>query len=165
LALAVPLSRFTPRVGGGSAFFVRRLRITDFMTRYFPTLRGWIAFLLAAFAILFFTAICPARIVRSGVGTFLIEPASPTVRLTGAALVVVCFFASAEAFRRGSRADKIFACISVLLTIALLVEFLQLFILTIDQSPNKSPEPTAVGAFRSAVAVHAASRRWLSFLR
>src|SRR5258708_11502569 len=25
--------------------------------------------------------------------------------------------------------------------------------------PNKSPEPTAVGAYRSAVAVHAASRR------
>jgi hypothetical protein len=25
LALAVPLSRFTPRVGGGSAFFVGRL--------------------------------------------------------------------------------------------------------------------------------------------
>ena len=31
--------------------------------------------------------------------------------------------------------------------------------------PNKSPEPTAVGAVRSAVAVHVASRRWLSFLR
>ena len=31
--------------------------------------------------------------------------------------------------------------------------------------PNKSPEPTAVGAGRSAIAVHAASRRWLSFLR
>jgi len=31
--------------------------------------------------------------------------------------------------------------------------------------PNKSPEPTAVGAVRSAVAVHATSRRWLSFLR
>jgi hypothetical protein len=30
---------------------------------------------------------------------------------------------------------------------------------------NKSPEPTAVGACRSAVAVHVASRRWLSFLR
>jgi len=28
LALSVPLSRFTSRVGGGSAFFVRRLRIT-----------------------------------------------------------------------------------------------------------------------------------------
>ena len=41
--------------------------------------------------------------------------------------------------------------------------------------PNQSPEPTAVlsavalaeedGAVSSAVAVHAASRRWLSFLR
>jgi hypothetical protein len=31
--------------------------------------------------------------------------------------------------------------------------------------PNKSPEPTAVGAVCSAVAVHVASRRWLSFLR
>jgi hypothetical protein len=31
--------------------------------------------------------------------------------------------------------------------------------------PNQSPEPTAVGACRSAVAVHAASRRWLSFFR
>ena len=31
--------------------------------------------------------------------------------------------------------------------------------------PNKSPEPTAVGAVSSAVAVHAASRRWLSFFR
>ena len=31
--------------------------------------------------------------------------------------------------------------------------------------PNKSPEPTAVGAGRSAIAVHLASRRWLSFLR
>ena len=27
MALAVPLSRFTPRVGGGSAFFVRRHRV------------------------------------------------------------------------------------------------------------------------------------------
>src|SRR5665213_1399479 len=31
--------------------------------------------------------------------------------------------------------------------------------------PNKSPEPTAVGAVCSAIAVHVASRRWLSFLR
>jgi hypothetical protein len=33
------------------------------------------------------------------------------------------------------------------------------------QASNKSPEPTAVSAFSSAVAVPAASRRWLSFLR
>jgi hypothetical protein len=35
----------------------------------------------------------------------------------------------------------------------------------ITMTPNQSPEPTAVGAVSSAVAVHAASRRWLSFLR
>jgi hypothetical protein len=29
----------------------------------------------------------------------------------------------------------------------------------------KSPEPTAVGAVSSAVAVHVASRRWLSYVR
>jgi X-X-X-Leu-X-X-Gly heptad repeat protein len=32
-------------------------------------------------------------------------------------------------------------------------------------TPNKSPEPTAVSAFCSAVAVHIAGRRWLSFFR
>jgi hypothetical protein len=32
-------------------------------------------------------------------------------------------------------------------------------------SHSLSPEPTAVGAGRSAVAVHVKSRRWLSFLR
>jgi hypothetical protein len=31
--------------------------------------------------------------------------------------------------------------------------------------PNKSPEPTAVSAFCSAIAVRVASRRWLSFFR
>jgi hypothetical protein len=31
--------------------------------------------------------------------------------------------------------------------------------------PNQSPEPTAVGAVSSAIAVHVASRRWLSLLR
>ena len=31
--------------------------------------------------------------------------------------------------------------------------------------PNQSPEPTAVGTVRSAVAVHVARRRWLSLGR
>ena len=40
------------------------------------------------------------------------------------------------------------------------------FIMNITISwPNKSPEPTADGVVSSAIAVHAASRRWLSFLR
>gem|GEM_PF-2627339 len=40
-----------------------------------------------------------------------------------------------------------------------------LVLFQIDEWPNKSPEPTAVGAVSSAIAVHAASRRWLSFFR
>jgi len=31
--------------------------------------------------------------------------------------------------------------------------------------PNKSPEPTAVGAVSSAIAAHVAGRRWFSFFR
>jgi hypothetical protein len=38
-------------------------------------------------------------------------------------------------------------------------------VMNLLRRPNKSPEPTAVGAVRSAVAVHVAGRRWLSFLR
>jgi hypothetical protein len=40
------------------------------------------------------------------------------------------------------------------------------FIMNITISwPNKTLEPTADGAVSSAVAVYAASRRWLSFFR
>ena len=39
------------------------------------------------------------------------------------------------------------------------------FLRRVAASFNQSPEPTAVGAVRSAVAAHVASRRWLSFLR
>jgi hypothetical protein len=38
-------------------------------------------------------------------------------------------------------------------------------VIDMTMTPNQSPEPTTVGAGRSAVAVHAASRRWLSFFR
>ncbi len=34
-----------------------------------------------------------------------------------------------------------------------------------DVPPNQSPEPTAVGAVSSAIAVHVTNRRWLSFFR
>ena len=41
-----------------------------------------------------------------------------------------------------------------------LTHFIVRFLLVVDRAPNQSPEPTAVAA---AVAIHAASRRWLSF--
>jgi hypothetical protein len=40
-----------------------------------------------------------------------------------------------------------------------------LFLVVANSQPNQSPEPTAVGAVSSAIAVHVANRRWLSFLR
>jgi len=104
------------------------------MTRYFPTLRGWIAFLLAAFAILFLLWLRPALLVQSGVGTFRSEPVTWVVRVKGAILVIVCWLASVEAFRRGSRLDKILSCVATLLTIGLVVEVLQLFVLS-ESSP------------------------------
>jgi predicted esterase len=42
LALAVPLSRFTSRVGGGSAFYVRRQHTFTFITRYFIAANIWL---------------------------------------------------------------------------------------------------------------------------
>ena len=126
--------------------FIRRFRITDFMKLYFPTLRGWIAFLLAAFAILFFPVLRPALLVQSGVGTFLSEPATPAVQVAGAILVIGCLLACVEAFRRGSRVDKVVACIAVLLTIGLttiglIVEVLQLYVLSVHLPPNESNVP------------------------
>ena len=38
------------------------------------------------------------------------------------------------------------------------------FVFSMIEPLNKSPEPTAVGAVSSAIAVHLVSRRWLSFL-
>jgi len=39
------------------------------------------------------------------------------------------------------------------------------FCQAMNDQPDESPEPTAFGACRSAVAVHVASRRWLTYLR
>ena len=125
-------------------FSLGDFRTTDFMIRHFPTLRGWIAFLLAVFAALLFPAICPPSYVQSGVGTFLAEPVRPAAWIVGAVLILVCALASAEAFRRGTFPDRIFAVIAVLLTVALMVEYFRLFGLTVHKSPNTALEPTPI---------------------
>jgi hypothetical protein len=128
------------------------------MTRYLPTLRGWIAFVLAAFAILYFPVLSPALIVESGVGTFVVEPVTPTVWITGAVLIVVCLLASVEAFRRGSRADKWFAGISVLLTIGLAVWYFALAVLSVQKSPIKGAAPNVGGRWLFAISSPSAAR-------
>ena len=92
-----------------------------------PTLRGWLALLLAVFAVLFFPFLCPVSYVQSGVGTFLSEPVRPVVWVLGAGLILICAPASVEAFRRGTRVDKVFAALAVLLTLGLMVEYFQLW--------------------------------------
>jgi hypothetical protein len=103
------------------------------MTRHFPTLRGWVAFLLAAFGILYFPVVRPAIIVESGVGTFIAEPVKPVVWIAGAVLIVVCLLASVEAFRRGTWGDKVLACISALLSIGLIIPNFELFVLSVHR--------------------------------
>jgi hypothetical protein len=49
LALAVPLSRFTSRVGGGSAFFVRRQDAHKFMT---PAMQKIFGVMICLFAMI-----------------------------------------------------------------------------------------------------------------
>jgi hypothetical protein len=44
------------------------------------------------------------------------------------------------------------------------VEYFSHSFVSVVHPPNKTPEPTAVGAVRSAIAVHVASRRWLSLV-
>jgi len=117
------------------------------MTRYLPTLRGWIAFVLSAFAILYFPVLRPALFVESGVGTSVMERVTPTVWVTGAVLIVICLAASVEAFRRGSRADKWFAGISLLLTIGLAVQYFELATLSIHKSPNPALQRTDAHSF------------------
>jgi Na+/melibiose symporter-like transporter len=106
------------------------------MSRYLPTLRGWIAFLLALCASCFYPAILPPVYVESGVQRWSSEPVSPIVAIGGVILAIVCFAACVEAFRRGSRADKIAACIAVLLTIGLLVVLFRSFTLPVRPTPN-----------------------------
>jgi hypothetical protein len=54
---------------------------------------------------------------------------------------------------------------SIFRLLELLVFRFSFYLDFISLMPNQSPEPTAVGACSSAIAVHVASRRWLSFFR
>jgi hypothetical protein len=83
---------------------------------------------------------------------------------TGALYLVARF-----SFGKGSALEMFFAPHFIALMILMLQPALERAHekarLLHEQRPNQSPEATAVGAGRSAVAVHVASRRWLSFCR
>jgi hypothetical protein len=59
LALSVPLSRFTSRVGGGSAFYVRPLCMRQIFPEFIRMRRRWFLIVLAVVSVacLFFAAV------------------------------------------------------------------------------------------------------------
>ena len=128
MALAVPLSRFTPRVGGGSAFFVRH----------------HLSYLASAMT-------KSHRPIKMLVGQIIIHQLKAMLEPLSISIIGI----ETRPSKTTSDATK-YSAIFIL------------FLCLISDSclmPNKSPEPTAVGAVSSAIAVHAAGRRWLSFHR
>jgi len=105
------------------------------MTRYLPTSRGWAALLTASLGGGIYGFMVPVRYVQSGFGTFLGEPVSPAEWVSGGVLIFLCVAACLEAFRRGSRVDRIVACVAGLLTFLFVREFLSLLFLPVRQAP------------------------------
>ena len=157
MALAVPLSRFAPRVGGGSAFYVRplmnswRIVISSIcamvlVSALFAWLVLWYddimpqdkdyppSFLEQAFSWVCVLAMWPAWITEMILGH---DPVGPIYGLLLWTATGLFWGLAAELF----------------------------FVWRARKRPNKSPEPTAVGAGSSAIAVQVPRRRWLSFFR
>ena len=160
MALAVPLSRFTSQVGGGSAFFVRpntrdELRGKNMGFRL-GSIYCWHA---SSNRLLVHLAFCgtdrwPSCIALvpghsfSGV-VFYMQMAMAASAIASSSYAIGSFSWAGDwniLFRHYDSRHCQYRTMRALW-------------------PNKSPEPTAVGAGRSAIAVHATSRRWLSFLR
>jgi bacteriorhodopsin len=105
------------------------------MSRHLPTLRGWAALLIPLVGGLVYLAMLPMRFVESGVGTFISEPVSRSAWIVGGGLILLCVAACLEAFRRGSRTDRIVLCFAALLTFWLIHEFFAFMLLPVRPSP------------------------------
>ena len=112
-------------------------------SQFFPTARGWVALLLPLLGGLLFSAVLPARLIESGVGTWLVKPVSPSAWSLGGLLILVCVAACVEAFRRGSRTDRIVGVLAAVLTFLFMYGFLSLVVLRVRPQPNQTVEATA----------------------
>jgi len=70
-------------------------------------------------------------------GKWISDAVSPLAWIFGGVAVLICFAACVEAFRRGSRADKVAACIGLLFAISFLTVYLQPLTVPIWPPPNK----------------------------
>ena len=166
MALAVPLSRFTSRVGGGSAFFVRPTTrhetFPEVFRRLEPILFCSVSCLCLAglFERTIIGGILAAETWRRSAGLY----AHHHFRLHHQLFCLSYRLVDSSRQKDWTAAFHFHA--HHVFHRALFVEiFGKHMIMVLHRRPNKSPEPTAVGACSSAIAVHVASRRWLSFLR
>jgi hypothetical protein len=93
-----------------------------------PTVRGWLALLAACFCF-FFPWTWPIISIQSALRFRYISPVPPWVWFTGGALVIIGGAISVHAFVRGSRPDKIVACLAALVVLLLSVQMFDLVVL------------------------------------
>jgi hypothetical protein len=105
------------------------------MSRYYPTIRGWLALSVSVIGSCFYPAVLPARLVESGVETWLSESVTIGQWVLGGVLVLSSAALCLEAFRRGSRGDKVAACVASVFAIWLAFAFLELFSLRVRPVP------------------------------
>src|SRR5260221_3041178 len=108
------------------------------VARYIPCVRGWFAVLLPLLGGFLFLALIPDRFIESGVGKWIGRRVSLLEWLAGGLLIFVSVAACFEAFRRGSMADRVIACIGTLLTLWLITQFFELFSLPVRRPPNQA---------------------------
>jgi len=89
------------------------------MSRYLPSLKGWLAVVFALFAGLFLPATFPARGPAGRFGHVPLE-----TWLIGAVTMLVCLAVCVFASVRGSTPDRVAALVAVLLDVWLIIAFI-----------------------------------------
>jgi hypothetical protein len=107
------------------------------MPRYFPSARGWVALLLPLLGGFLFLALIPTRFTESGVGRGIWGRVSLLGWVSGGLLILVSVGACVEAFRRGSMADRVVACVAALVILWLSTQYFELFLLPVRRWPNR----------------------------
>lgn len=105
------------------------------MSRYYPTVRGWLALSVSVIGNCVYPAVLPPRLGESGVGIWLSESVTIEQWVLGGVLVLSSASLCLEAFRRGSRGNKVAACVASVFSIWLALAFLELFSLRVRQVP------------------------------
>src|SRR4051812_1346106 len=114
------------------------------MSHYLPSLKGWLALILALFASIYLPNVFPARLTSSSTGlTTFSAPIPLQTWVIASITTAVCLGMSVFAAARGGTPDRVAAALSALLTIVLIVMF------ATTPRPNKTLQPTAANSPRA----------------